>query len=324
MYNLISIIYFFTLNSQVESMMSTEQFIFNLSTVSSNITHYKYILGPHLRPGVNSSIIFKCRSLFHAALATVNSTWPPPRQIPYEFQNHFAMNGDVPIRSLYFDNTRQNGGKGYTWKMSDVILLGNQKSTCGGYKMPECYDTITKYKHLIANKTGYVFGSQNPWAESALLAAGASTVTTVEYMSIVSTHPNLITLHPSQIAKKYLNRALHPADFAWSYSSFEHDGLGRYGDPINPVGDIESIARVHCLLKRDGILFLSVPIGIDAVEWNAHRIYGPHRLRLVLSNWKLLDVIGAVDDIFHVKGINQPILVLMKKEIEHSSHHMVA
>jgi hypothetical protein len=36
----------------------------------------------------------------------------------------------------------------------------------------------------------------------------------------------------------------------------EHDGLGRYGDPINPFGDLESIARARCLLKHGGILFL--------------------------------------------------------------------
>lgn len=318
-------IYLLILISQVVSMMTTEQFSFDLSTAPSNIKQLKNHLGPHLHLGTNSSIVFKCRNLFRAALSTVNSTWPPPRQVPSEFQNHFAMNGDIPVRSLYFDNTRQNGGEGYNWNMNDVILLGKQKCTCGGYKVPECHNAITKHKHLIVNKTGYVFGSQTHWAESALLAAGASTVTTVEYMSIVSTHPNLLTVHPSQIAKMYLDRSLHPVDFAWSYSSFEHDGLGRYGDPINPFGDLESIARVHCLLKRGGILFLAVPTGIDAVEWNAHRIYGPRRLRLVLSNWKLLDVIGAVDDIFNIEGFkNHPILVLMKKEVEHSSHYKVA
>lgn len=43
--------------------------------------------------------------------------------------------------------------------------------------------------------------------------------------------------------------------------SFDHDGLGRYGDPINPVGDIVAMETVMHVLKEGGLLFLTVPIG---------------------------------------------------------------
>ena len=44
--------------------------------------------------------------------------------------------------------------------------------------------------------------------------------------------------------------------------SFDHDGLGRYGDPLNPNGDIEAMNTVRTLLKPEGILYLTVPIGL--------------------------------------------------------------
>ena len=43
--------------------------------------------------------------------------------------------------------------------------------------------------------------------------------------------------------------------------SFDHDGLGRYGDPLNPAGDLVAMETVKRVLKDEGLLFLTVPIG---------------------------------------------------------------
>jgi hypothetical protein len=69
--------------------------------------------------------------------------------------------------------------------------------------------------------------------------------------------------------------------------------LGRYGDPQNPYGDLESIAKVECMLKPGGYFFLGLSVGRDCLAWNAHRIYGPHRLPLALANWEVIDVLGT-------------------------------
>ena len=65
-------------------------------------------------------------------------------------------------------------------------------------------------------------------------------------------------------------------DAAFSISSFEHDGLGRYGCLINPWGDIQAMQKTKKMLKPGALLFIAVPIGKDRVYWNAHRIYGKH------------------------------------------------
>lgn len=44
----------------------------------------------------------------------------------------------------------------------------------------------------------------------------------------------------------------------------------RYGDPVNPVGDLQTMAQISCSLKPGGFLFLAVPVGRDLVFWNAH------------------------------------------------------
>lgn len=57
--------------------------------------------------------------------------------------------------------------------------------------------------------------------------------------------------------------------------ALEHFGLGRYGDPIDPGGFERGLANMSALLRKNGVFYLSVPIGIDRVEFNAHRVFDP-------------------------------------------------
>jgi len=43
-------------------------------------------------------------------------------------------------------------------------------------------------------------------------------------------------------------------DAVFSYSSLEHDGLGRYGDPRDPDGDLKRMEKIKGLLKPGQIL----------------------------------------------------------------------
>jgi len=54
----------------------------------------------------------------------------------------------------------------------------------------------------------------------------------------------------------------------------EHVGLGRYGDPIDPDGDLKAIAELTRVLAPGGDLLFVVPVGKSArIMFNAHRIY---------------------------------------------------
>ena len=67
--------------------------------------------------------------------------------------------------------------------------------------------------------------------------------------------------------------------------ALEHFGLGRYGDPINAYGYESGLSNISKILKKDGFLYLSFPIGKEKVEFNAHRIFNPISfVKLALSN----------------------------------------
>ncbi|MBT9462290.1 MAG: DUF268 domain-containing protein [Rugosibacter sp.] len=71
--------------------------------------------------------------------------------------------------------------------------------------------------------------------------------------------------------------------------ALEHFGLGRYGDPIDPHGYVLGLANMAMMLRPGGLFYLSVPIGKERVEFNAHRIFNPDSLvRLAAANGLLL------------------------------------
>ncbi len=61
----------------------------------------------------------------------------------------------------------------------------------------------------------------------------------------------------------------------------------RYGDALNPWGDVIAMARSHCLLKPGGQALVGVPTGPkDILLFNAARVYGPIMYAHLFANWK--------------------------------------
>ena len=55
--------------------------------------------------------------------------------------------------------------------------------------------------------------------------------------------------------------------------SLEHFGLGRYGDPIDPEACFKCFDNIQKKLKKGGRLYITLPIGRERVEFNAHRVF---------------------------------------------------
>lgn len=68
----------------------------------------------------------------------------------------------------------------------------------------------------------------------------------------------------------------------------EHIGLGRYGDPIDPKGDVKAAAELERVLAPGGQLLFVVPVGSEArIEYNAHRIYSYKEVMSLFPSLKL-------------------------------------
>ena len=76
----------------------------------------------------------------------------------------------------------------------------------------------------------------------------------------------------------------------------EHIGLGRYGDPLDPEGDLKAIAELKRVLAINGNLLFVVPIGKARIMFNAHRIYTYEQVTGYFSDFKLNDFSLIPDD----------------------------
>lgn len=70
--------------------------------------------------------------------------------------------------------------------------------------------------------------------------------------------------------------------------ALEHFGLGRYGDRIDPKGYITGLENMVKILKKNGVFYLGVPVGLERVEFNAHRVFDPRALVQLAADMGLI------------------------------------
>ncbi len=69
----------------------------------------------------------------------------------------------------------------------------------------------------------------------------------------------------------------------------EHVGLGRYGDAIDPEGDLRAMMELKRVVAPGGSLLFVVPVGQPRIEFNAHRIYSYHHIAEAFADLELVE-----------------------------------
>lgn len=213
----------------------------------------------------------------------------PIKTIPKELYNQFTENGTIPVYEWYWDNSYSpDTPKEWSTRVISSNIRKIKKGKCGHYPLtdPYLYKAFKAYQEEIRGKRIAIIGSLEPWYESVVLAYNAHPVT-IEYNTIACDDPRL----EIYTVEEFKNNT-EKFDVILSISSIEHDGLGRYGDPINPYGDLEAMDTMKSMLNPGGLLFLAVPVCSDSITFNAHRTYGHIRLPMLLKGWKMVDSFG--------------------------------
>jgi len=256
----------------------------------------------------------------------------PIREIPNNLLKDFTLNNTIPVvYDFHNDGTSallepiwtKAYLKSYTDRFTKENILNNKHGQ-EPYGAGDLFDPNhgSSYffckvfdKYDLKNKKVGIVGSTTPWVEAICYNYGCTDITTIEY--------NKPTIEDSTIFKsiKYNEcfNIKNEFDVIISYSSIEHSGLGRYGEDLDPNGDLTTMQNVHNILKKDGLVILGVPVGTDTLVWNAHRIYGEKRLPMLVDGFAILEWFGGdPSNIFNVplyggKFSPHPILVCKKK-----------
>lgn len=254
----------------------------------------------------------------------VSTAKKPPTTPPEDLISGYSAEGKIPIEYFYVDDTMAGSSTHYKYVKTEIDayvkgsyvmmkkfdqfnarVLSNPPSDMESnidivsfasksikYLPKQQWVQYSLYmmRDLLENKKAAVYGSMEPWLESFLIGLNVSVVYTIEYNNLTYEHPIVTTVAGHQFEAFYSDDSdyLHSFDIIISPSAFDHDGLGRYGDPLNANGDLEAMKLALRILKPDGLLFLTVPIGPDVTVFNLHRRYGAVRLPLLLQGWEIV------------------------------------
>ena len=186
----------------------------------------------------------------------------------------------------------------------DRIVASGESISCSHY--PHSAEDVGLAVQKIGldmkhSKVGVV-SSISPWVEHVLRSHGASHVITIDY------NEPIVCSGIEWIESKSVpsfGDEVGTYDLLVSFSGIEHSGLGRYGDPINPNGDLEAMEQMHRALVPGGYLLLAIPTGDNGGVrgGNAHRIYGPDRMAQMLEHFEFIgrvwdgQVFGGWEDV---------------------------
>lgn len=167
-------------------------------------------------------------------------------------------------------------------------LHGEPKPPKGGFDLEG--EKLIDWGWICANlprapKQALEIGSGKSPIIPAMLALGYD-VTAVDLSDDISDVFSGLKFHVGDFQEMACNRDF---DVIVLCSVVEHIGLsGRYNSREEPDGDLRAMRRVVKLLKPEGQLFLTIPVGKDAVQRPWHRVYGPERLKSLLGGLSLV------------------------------------
>ena len=111
--------------------------------------------------------------------------------------------------------------------------------------------------------------------------------------------PALLDLDNLQSEKADLTNLFFESNSIESLScmhTVEHIGLGRYGDPIEPGGDLKAMNELKRVVKPGGSLLFVVPVGKARIIFNAHRIYSASAIVSAFDGLELENFSLVTDD----------------------------
>lgn len=241
----------------------------------------------------------------------------PYREIPSELLEQYTQNGQIPVTHCFRDQ-KPKGPEVKDWNndyLNELLSRFTDERISKNQHGKESYIGASRHlltafkKHNIYNKDIAVVGSAGAWIEAILLNLD-NKVTTVEY-NLPNVEGDLIKCQSYWDFETTENNY----DCIVTFSSVEHSGLGRYGDPLDPNGDIKTMRAIHQNLKEGGLVVWGAPVGQDLLVWNVHRIYGRQRLELMFEGFEELSWIQYNKEALFQNEIGkmiQPVVVLKK------------
>ncbi len=94
--------------------------------------------------------------------------------------------------------------------------------------------------------------------------------------------------------------------------TIEHVGLGRYGDQLDPSGDVKALKELQRVTSLGGNLLVVMPVGLPKVQFNGQRIYSFELINDLFGDFELRDFSLVTDGRDFIQHAN-PLLVRQQR-----------
>jgi SAM-dependent methyltransferase len=118
-------------------------------------------------------------------------------------------------------------------------------------------------------------------------------VTYVDIRPLEANIEGLESIEGSVLEMPYADRSLESVS---CLHVTEHIGLGRYGDPLDPLGSRKAMAELQRVVAPSGHLYFSMPVGRPRVCFNAHRVHDPREIVTLFDELELVEFAGVDDE----------------------------
>lgn len=185
-------------------------------------------------------------------------------------------------------NYRRLGGK-----LSSINIypcLGDDTNSTG-FDAQYLYQSIWAFKQIVKHSPE----SHHDIGSDIRFAGPLSTLIKVEFVDI---RPAKLNIEGFTSKKGSVVDLPYPDSSINSLSCLhviEHIGLGRYGDPLDPMGSDKAFLELSRVLANKGLCLLSVPIGTPKVEFNAHRVFSVDEVNNLTKELVIVSM-AAVDE----------------------------
>lgn len=180
------------------------------------------------------------------------------------------------------------GGNEASW--NDLFPILNERTSTTSFDTHYFYQDIWAFRKILESgvKEHVDVGSKVDYI------GFLSTITSVTFIDIrplVTDLPGINSRAGSILDMPYADKTVNSLS---CLHVAEHIGLGRYGDPLDPLGTKKSCAELSRVLAPGGSLYFGLPIGRPRVCFNAHRVHSTEQILeyfkgLALAEFSLVD-----------------------------------
>jgi SAM-dependent methyltransferase len=185
---------------------------------------------------------------------------------------------------INFKNKIKKGSRDFDISLKNIYPCIGDKTSTTGFESHYIYHTS-----WAARKVNEINPKKHVDISSSLYFSGiVSAFTPIDFYDY---RPAKINLSNLDSKKGDLMELPFKNDSVSSIScmhTIEHIGLGRYGDPIDPEGDLKAIKELERVVKPGGHIIFVTPVGKPKIRFNAHRIYS---YKQILSYFKNSDLV---------------------------------